>query len=100
MSLKTATVLATMSSARAPDGSRRRSREPSGFRDTFLRVTDGVDHARVTARRDDDEAAVLHVIDGGMLALEGISDELARLRLDARRTRSGSRCMRNPLARP
>src|SRR5438128_3358240 len=52
----------------------------------LLRVTDRVDHARVAARRDDDEAAVLHVIDGGMLALEGISDELARLRLDARRT--------------
>src|SRR5438128_779501 len=34
----------------------------------LLRLPHGVDHARVTARRDDDEPAVLHVVRGRVLA--------------------------------
>ena len=64
----------------------------------LLRLTDRVDPARVAARRDDDEATVLHVIDGrapprrcqrrGHPASPRPSSH-----------RSGPRCMRNPSAR-
>ena len=50
----------------------------------LLGLADGVDHAGVAARRDHHEPAVLDVIRGGVLALEGVRDELARLGLDLR----------------
>src|SRR2546422_8032128 len=53
---------------------------------SLLSLADGVDHAGVTARCDDHEPAVSDVIGGGVLALEGVVDELARLGLDLRRT--------------
>src|SRR5215469_13328914 len=52
----------------------------------LLRLPDRVDYARMTTRRDDDESAVLHVIDGGVLALERVSDQITRLRFDLRRS--------------